>query len=173
MEFDGRLASAEGGPRKKRQTQVDGSGVQRVGGLLKFRGKRFVGVERGGPLNEDLSEIGEDAPVAGFVGVGQRTASGGLANAAVIEFGSQSAQTGFDVAQTLAPGQLGKSHDNELFVAGQPADAEVAAIALNTLVEFVLGQAVQQLGENGAAFVHKESGPPCGGARPCERGSLS
>ncbi len=171
VEFDRRFVSAESGPRKERQAQVDGCGVQCIGGLLKLGGKRFVGVESGGLLNEDLSEIGEDAPVARLVGVGERAAGGGLANAAVIEFGSQSAQTGFDVAQTLAPGQLGKSHDDELFVAGQLADPEVAAIALNTLVEFVFGQAVQQLGENGATFVHKESGPPRGGARPCERAS--
>src|SRR2546425_9082684 len=171
VKFDGGFASAEGGPRKERQAQVDGGGVQRVSGLLKFGGKRLVGVERRGLLNEPLSEVGEDAPVAAFVGVGQCAAGGGLANTAVIELGTQGAQTGFDVAQTFAPGQLGKSHDGELFVAGQLADPEVAAIALNTLVEFVFGQTVQQLGENGAAFVHKESGPPWGGARPCERAS--
>ena len=87
----------------------------------------------------------------------------------MIELGAQRAQTRFDVAQTLAPSQLSKRHDDEVFVSGQFADAEVAAIALHTLVEFVFGQAVQQLGENGAAFVHKESGSPCDGARPCER----
>ena len=117
--------------------------------------ERFVGVR--GLLNEDLSEVGEDAPVAGLVGVGQRAASGGLANAAVIELGAQGMQAGFDVAQTLAPSQLGENHDDELFVAGQFADSEVATIASNTLVEFVFGQAVQQLGENGAAFVSGHS----------------
>ena len=173
VEFDGRFAPSEGCPRKERQTQIDGGGVQSVGGLLQFGGERFVGVKGRGLLNEDLSEVGEDAPVAGLVGVGQRAASGGLANAAVIELGAQGMQAGFDVAQTLAPSQLGENHDDELFVAGQFADSEVATIASNTLVEFVFGQAVQQLGENGAAFVHKESAPPYGGARPCERASSS
>lgn len=168
VELDGRLAPAKGGPRKERQAQVDGGGVQRIGGLLKFRGKGLVGVEGGGLLHEHLGEIGEEAPVACFVGIGERAAGGGLANAAVIEFGSQCAETGFDVAETLAPGQLGKGHDHELFVGGQSADTEIASIALNTLVEFVFGQTVQQLGENGATFVHKESCPPYGGTRPCE-----
>src|SRR5205823_9058826 len=87
--------------------------------------------------------------------------------------GSQSVQTSFDVAQALAPSQLGKGHDRELFVAGKLADTKVAAIALNTLVEFVFGQAVQELRENSATFVHTEFGPLWSGARPCERTSLT
>ena len=170
VQFDGGFAPTEGGPWKEREAQVDGGRVQGVGGLLKLRGQRFVGVEGGRLLNENLGEIGEDAPVARLVGVGQRAAGGRLANAAVIEFAPQSTQTRFDVAQTLAPGQLGKGQHNELFVGGQFTDAIIATIATDTLVEFVFGQAVQQLGEHGAAFVHRESGPPSGGARPCEGG---
>ena len=127
-----------------------------------------MGVERCRLLNEGLSEIGEDAPVASFVGIGQRAAGSGLAYAAVIELESQGVQTGLDVAQALAPGQLGKGHDGKLFVAGQLARAEIAPVALHAFVELVFGQVVQQLGEYGAAFVHKDCGPPRGGAKPCK-----
>jgi len=43
----------------------------------------------------------------------------------------------------------------ELFVGGQLADAEVAAVTGDTLVELVFGEEVQELGEDGATFVHK------------------
>lgn len=61
VEFDGGLAAAEGGPGKQREAQVNGGGVQRVGGGLEFDAERFAGVERGGLLDEDLGEVGEDA----------------------------------------------------------------------------------------------------------------
>lgn len=169
VKLDAAFVSAEGRPRKKREAQIDSGGVQRVGGLLQFGGKRLMGVERGGLLNQDLSEIGKDAPVARLVGIGQSASSGRFANTAVIELGAQSPQAGFDIAQTLAPSQLGKGHDHELLVAGQLAHAKVAAIPLDTFVEFVFGQAVQQLSENSATLVHTELGPPSGGARPCEK----
>ena len=122
---------------------------------MEFKAKGFIGVERGGLLDEDLGEIGKDAPVPLFVGIGQRVAGGGLADAGVIEFRAEGRQTGFDVAQTFAPGQLGERQHEELFVSGQLADAEVAVVTGDTLVELVFGQEVEELGEDGATFVHK------------------
>ncbi len=116
----------------------------------------FIGVERGCLLYEHLSEVGKDAPVPLFVGHRQGVASGGLPDAGVIEFGTEGRQTGFNVAQTFAPRQLGEGQHQELFVGGQLADAEVAVVAGDTLVEFVFGQEVEELGEDGATFVHKD-----------------
>ena len=139
----------------QREAQVKGCGVQRTGGGLKFEAKRFISVERGGLLDEDVSEVGEGAPVAFFVGVGPRAAGGGLADAGVIELWAEGSQAGFAVAQTFAPGQLSESEDEELFVGGQFADAEVAAVTRDPLVKLVLGEAVQKLGEDRATFVPK------------------
>jgi hypothetical protein len=122
---------------------------------LEFEAERFPGVECGGLTDEDMGEVGKDAPVAFFVGVGQGAAGGGLADAGVIEFRAEGSQAGFDVAQAFAPGQLGESQHEELFVSGQLADAEVAVVAFDTLVELVFGEEVQELGEDGATFVHK------------------
>ena len=166
VEFDGGLVPAERGPRKQREAQVNGGGVQRIGGGLEFNAERFIGVERGGLLDEDVGEVGEDAPVALFVGVGQRAAGGGLADAGVIELGAEGRQTGFDVAQTFAPGQLGEGQHEELFVGGQFADAEVAVVTGDTLVELVFGQEVEELGEDGATFVHKVKNRQTGGGTP-------
>ena len=123
VEFDGGLVPPERGPRKEREAEVNGGGVQRIGGGLEFKTERFIGVKRGGLLDEDLGEIGKDAPVAIFVGIGQRAAGGGLADAGVIEFRAEGRQAGFDVAQTFAPSQLGERQHEELFVSGEFADA--------------------------------------------------
>ena len=155
VKFDGGLVPAESSPRKEREAQVNGGGVQRISRRLEFKAKGFIGVERGGLLNEDVAEVGKDAPVPLFIGHRQGVAGGGLADAGVIEFWAEGRQTGFDVAQTFAPGQLGERQHEELFVSGQLADAEVAVVAGDTLVEFVFGQEVEELGEDGATFVHR------------------
>jgi hypothetical protein len=65
VEFDGGFGAAEGGPRETtRGTGVNGRGVQHAGSGLEFAAERFVGVARGGLLDEDVGEVGEDAPVA-------------------------------------------------------------------------------------------------------------
>ena len=70
VKFDGRLVLPEGGPGKERQTEVNRGGVQRIGGGLEFKTERLVSVKRGGLPDEDLGEIGKDAPVAIFIGIG-------------------------------------------------------------------------------------------------------
>ncbi len=155
VEFDGGLGTAEGGPRKEREAEVNGGGIQRISRGLEFKAERFIGIERGGLLDEDLGEIGKDTPVPLFVGHRQSVAGSGLADAGVIELWAEGRQTGFDVAQAFAPGQLCKRQHEELFVGGQLADAEVAVVTGDTLVELVFGQAVQELGEDGATFVHE------------------
>jgi hypothetical protein len=166
MQLDGGLVPAELGPREQRQAQIDGGGVQGVGGLFQLGAERFVGVERTGLFDQHVGEIGEDAPVSPFVRVGQGAASRGLADTAVIEFGAQGAQTRFDVAQALAVGQLREPHDQELLVGGERAHPMIAAVAANALVEFVLGQFVHQLGKHRSAFVHIGSVPPISGKTP-------
>ena len=155
VKFDGGLVPSKRGPRKQREAQVNGGGVQRIGGGLEFKTERFIGVEGGGLLDEDVGKVGKDAPVSFFVGVGQRAAGSGLPDAGVIEFGAEGRQTGFDVAQTFSPRELGERQHEKLFVGGQFADAEVAVVTGDTLVELVFGEAVEELGEDGATFVHK------------------
>ena len=68
----------------------------------------------------------------------------------------------------FTPRQLGEGQDEELFVSGACADTEVAAVTGGTLVEFVLGQAVQELGEAGATFVPKMENRQKPGIHPHE-----
>ena len=155
MQFDGGFGAAEGGPGKEREAEVDGGGIQSVSSGLKFEAERFRGVERRGLLDENVGEVGEDAPVAVCVGIGQRASGDGLADAGVIELRAKGGQTGFDVAQTFAPGQWGESQHEKLFVGGEFADTAVAVVTGDTFVELVFGEEVEELGEDGATIVHK------------------
>ena len=86
--------------------------------------------------------------------------------AGVIELRAKGCQTGFDVAQTFTPGQLGESQHEELFVGGQFRVAEVAVVTGDTFVELVLGQEVEELGEDGATFIHKVENRRNAGSHP-------
>ena len=166
VEFDGGLVLTELGPREQRETEVNGGGVQCIGGGFEVGEERVFGVERGGLRDEDLGEVGEDAPVALFVGISQRAAGGGLAETGVIEFWTEGGQTGCDVAEALAPGELGESEHEEVFVGGEFADEEVAVVTGDTLVELVFGEEVEELGEDGATFVHKVKNRRNAGSHP-------
>ena len=166
VEFDGGLVLSKRGPRKERETEVNGGGIQRISRRLEFKTERFIGVKRGGLPDEDLGEIGKDAPVTIFIGIGQRAAGGGLADAGVVEFRAEGRQTGFDIAQTFAPSQLGERQHKEVFISGELSDAAVAVVTGDTLVEFVFGEEVEELGEDGATFVHKVENRRNAGSHP-------
>ena len=169
VQFDSGLVTAKLGPREEREAQIDGGGVQCISLLFQFDSKRFVGVKSQSFLNQHLSKVGKDAPVAFFVGVGQGAASDGLAQAAVVEFGPNSVEASGDVAQAFAVSELSKSHGQKLFVSGERAHAAVATVASDTLDQFVLGQLIHELGKHGSSFVHNAQIPLGSGERPCKR----
>jgi hypothetical protein len=78
-----------------------------------------------------------------------------LADAGVVEFRTEGRQAGFDVPQAFTPSQLGKRQHEELFVSGEFADPAVAVVTGDTRVERVFREEVEELGEDGATFVHK------------------
>ena len=71
MQLDRRLFLAEARPRKQRLTQIDGSGVESVGGLLQIYPEPVLGIELAGHTDERVREILIDAPIAVLVGIGQ------------------------------------------------------------------------------------------------------
>ena len=108
LELDRGFATAEFRPREERQAEVDGGRIERGTGLVEHHAERFVRVKFAGLRDEDASEVGEDSPVVGAAGIGERAPRDATAEAGVIEFGSECAEAGFDVAETLAVGELGE-----------------------------------------------------------------
>jgi len=97
-------------PRKHRQTQVDGAGIQSVDRVVEIDTERFASIETTGDTDERLSEVGVDAPVAALVGIGQSAARNLAVDPHVVEVALLGTQTRFDIAQTLSIGQLGRCH---------------------------------------------------------------
>jgi hypothetical protein len=73
----------------------------------------------------------------------------------VVEPVGHGAQTGFEVAQALAVGELGEDHAQELIPAAKPTDAEVAAVTFDASTEVVVWGVLQQLREDRASLVHR------------------
>src|SRR5208283_3850528 len=64
MHLHGRVLSSITRPGEQRKTEIDGGAIQRVGGLLQLHPETFVGVQRTRHSDQDLSQIGINAPVA-------------------------------------------------------------------------------------------------------------
>ena len=154
VQLDGGLGPAELGPGEQGQAQVDGGGIQGIGGVVEGDAEVVVQEQRPGEANQLVGQLLVDAPVPVLVGLGQGVAGDVTANAQMVQLAAGRAQAQFDVAQALPPGQLGKGQAEELIPAGERADAVVALIAGDAAGEQVVRDMVHQLGENGAAFVH-------------------
>ena len=85
--LDGTLVRTESCPRKQRQAQIDGSGIQRIQAVIQVEAKRFVGIH--GPRDGDQlhREIRIDAPVAALVCIGESCTGNLAANSHVVQFG--------------------------------------------------------------------------------------
>ena len=108
------LALAKTRPREHRETQIDGRRVEGIAAVLEFHAERIVGVQHAGMGDENLSEIGEDVPVVAFVGVGQGRTGDPASNTHVVQLVRRGPQTGFNVSQALAIGELREGHAQEL-----------------------------------------------------------
>ena len=86
-------------------------------------------------MNKGVGEIGIDAPIAHLVGVGQRAPRDLAPDAHVIEFGFLGAQTGLDVSEALAVGELCKGHTEVLIETREADDFVVSLVALHAPLE--------------------------------------
>lgn len=137
MHLDGALVRAESRPRKQRETEIDGGRVERVQALIQVHADRIVRIQRPGDANEDMSEIGEDAPVVRLVRVGQIGAGHSPPKSHVIKLAADRTQARLNVSQAFTVGQLGKSHCQILVQARESSMPRIALIAVNTFPELI------------------------------------
>jgi hypothetical protein len=126
VQFHGALVATEFSPGEKCQAQIDGCGVESIHGLRQLHSERLVAIEIAGGGNQDLREIGIDAPVAMLVGVCQGIARNLAPEAHVIKLGLLGTQTGFDIAETFAVSELSEGQTKELIPAGEFFDVAIA-----------------------------------------------
>ena len=95
VKFDRGLVASELSPGEQRQAEIDGRGIQRVGGMLELNAEAIGLVQPPRPSDQDLSEVRVDPPVAVFVGIGESAPSDDAAKAGVVEFLVKGAETEF------------------------------------------------------------------------------
>ena len=157
VKFDSGLVASELSPGKQRQAEIDGRGIQRVGGMLELSAEVVVLVQSPRPGDQDLSEVRVDSPVAVLVGIGERAPSDDPAKAGVVKFPLKGVEAGFDVSQALAIGQLSKGHAEKLIETREVASPLIATIASDATVELAPWQGVDQLREDVAIVEHEPS----------------
>ena len=125
----------------------------------------FGDVQASGGPDQDLGEVGVDAPVAVLVGVGQGGSGDPSPDAHVVQLGANGPQAGLDVAQTFPEGQLREGHAEKLIEAGELLDLVLSPVPANSLPELVHRDMLEQLREDGLAVVHGPSLPDRNGHR--------
>ena len=139
VQFHSGFVGSEFGPRKKRQTQIDGGGVQSVGRLIQFDTEGIVGIEATRLGDEDLSKVGIDSPIPDLIGVSQGIAGDLASKTHMIEFSLSRAETSLDVSEAFPIGQLSKGHAEKLVPAREVFDFVVAIVMMNAFVKIVNG----------------------------------
>lgn len=86
MQLDGRFGRTEGCPWKQREVQVDGRGIQGVGGIVQLDTEAVVAIEPARPPYKQRLHVRPDTPIASFVGIGQCRAFDRGAKAHAIQF---------------------------------------------------------------------------------------
>jgi hypothetical protein len=89
-----------------------------------------------------------------LVGVGQGVARDLIPDVRVKKLGLLGAQTGFDIAETFATGELSKSPTKELIPAGEFFDVAIALVAIDANLKLVGREKVHELREDGSAKIH-------------------
>src|SRR5690606_19793076 len=131
------LSATKRCPGEQAQTQVDRGRVESVNRLFQFHGQRLLSVQLPGSLNQRLREVGIDPPVVSTTGVGQRAPRDASTKPRVIQLGFQRAETGFDVAQAFAKGQLSERETEKLIATGETARTTVASVSSHAGIELV------------------------------------
>src|SRR5712664_8513 len=157
VQLDGRFGQAERRPRKYRQTEIDGCGVERVDCLPQFDTEGFPHIQTPGDSDQALGEIGVDTPVAHGVGMGQRVASHRRTNSEVIELGTLCAQAYRDVPKALPVRQLREGHAQELVQSGKRLHFKLTVIACDATAKSGQRKMLQELCEHQLALVHRST----------------
>src|ERR1035441_5796623 len=96
-------------------------------------------------LIKTLGKLGEDAPVACFVGVGQSAARHRAAKPQVIEFPGHGSEAGFDVPQALAVSQLREGHRQVLIPARTLPGLRIIVVTGHAFLKLLVREMGDQL----------------------------
>ncbi len=149
-----RLGGAKRGPVEQAQAQVDGSGVQRVNRRIESQPRRFLGVKIASSQDQAHGQRVINVPIPLIQCVRERGSGRYAAQAHMEQLALVGGQTGFDVAQRLAPCQLRESHHAKQVGATQGAHSRIAAVAVDDATECLPRHVLHDLRKQRFAHVH-------------------
>ena len=152
--FDGGFGRAEVRPGEQCQAQIDGGGVQRIERFLETQSIVLALMQLDRDGNQSMTEGLEQMPVAPLVGIGQSRTGYPAANPDVVELGALRVQTSHQIAQALAPGELGISDAQKMVPGGEVSAAVIRGESIDQMLEMTERNETQQLRENRLAVIH-------------------
>src|SRR5258708_39938297 len=82
--------------------------------MVEIHTERIGGAEGSRNADQDVREVGKDAPVTRLIGVGQRGARHLALETHVVQLGAQRTETCFYIAQALPVSQLSRSEERRV-----------------------------------------------------------
>jgi len=158
VQLDSAFGFAKRSPIEQAQTQIDRGCVQRVNGVLQVESDQVrVAVELACATNQQCSDVRPNAPIARFVGIGQRRAMNAVTQSHRIKFARIGPKRYLDIAKTLAPRQLRKGHHAKLLGAGHATNARVASVAIDDATKARPWHELHNLRKKRLADIHERS----------------
>jgi len=157
VHLHGGLGGAKRCPVEQAQTQVDGGRVQCVHSVLEFEPEVFVQVKLARSSNQHGGQVCPDAPVARLVGIGQGRTMRRMSKTHGVKLAGIGPQARFDIAQRLAPSQLGEGHDTELLGTAQTAHTQISPVAGDDARKAGPRHKLHDLCKQGFADIHGRS----------------
>ena len=160
MHLDPSFGASKIGPREETQREIDGRGIQSVNRVLQFQSEILSGVEQTRLAHESFGEIFPESPVPLLVGIGQGGLGNSLSKTKMVEGFASGVETGGDIAQSFPPGQLRKSHTDQLLSATEMPNFALRVVALDQTGESLPVDQIEDLGKDVAAGVHCHRSSP-------------
>ena len=119
---------AEAETETETETETDRAAVKSIDGVVQVEPERVVRIQGTDFVDEDLVQVGIDAPVAEFVGPRQCIAGNGIADPVHVQLMGDCRQVRFDVPKASLVRILGQTYHKKLVVAGKVPDAIVPVV---------------------------------------------
>ena len=160
MHLDPSFGASEIGPREETQREIDRGGIQSVNRVLQFQSEILSGVKDTCLAHEAASKILPESVVPLLVGIGQGGLGNSFSKTKMVEGFASGVETGGDIAQSFPPGQLRKSHADQLLSATEMTNFALRVVALDQSGESLPVDQIEDLGEDIATRVHCRRSSP-------------
>ena len=131
-QFDGTFGFSKRCPVEQAQAQIDRCGVQHVDRVLQVQADQiYIAVKLARSTYQQSGHVSPNAPIARFVGIGQRQSMNAVTQTHGIKFARIYTKGHRDISQAFALSQLSKSHQSRQFRTGHATNTYVAAVAVH------------------------------------------